>query len=86
MILNDSTMAECWYAALDAEFGLRLVLADPKDATRIISEFYRVRKDLADPRLQNISICRPEGGKELWMVQQGVDMSEGPNEERTING
>lgn len=76
MILTEAKLREVWYAAREQPVGLRLVLADPKDATRLMNELYRIRQDCRDLSLQSLSVCRPAGGKELWIVQQGVDMEE----------
>lgn len=75
MILTQSKMTELWIAASQAEFGLRLLMADPKDVNKIINALYEVRKGLG-ARFDAISICRPNGGEELWMVKQSVAMEE----------
>lgn len=79
MILTDATMAELWYTAAAEEFGLRLVLADPRDVKVMQNALYRVRQELADPKLSQLSLCLPEGGKEIWLVQQTVDLTEEPS-------
>lgn len=76
MILTPTRLAQLWYEAAAHEIGLRLVLADPKSAERVINALYNCRKSLLDQTIDSISICRPPGGKELWMVKQGVDMNE----------
>jgi len=84
MILTEIRMVQLWYEAAAHEFGLRLVLANPKDRESILGKLYAARKGTMDPNLDCLSICKPEGGKELWIVQQGVDMTETNLEERNV--
>ena len=84
MILTPAILTQLWYEAAAHEFGLRLVLADPKAAERTINALYNARKPLTDPAVNEVSICRPPGGKELWLVKQGIDLNEVELEEKQL--
>lgn len=86
MILTATTGQNLWYAALREEYGLRLVLANPNDIKNIQVALYKIRQDLADPELASLSICLPNGGKEVWIVHKGHDLNEMPKKKENING
>lgn len=86
MIINTATALDLWYTAVAQEFGLRLVLADPSDATiRSLQKLlYEVRKDADDPELNTLTVNLPAGGKEVWLTKNTTNMNEGPIERRLI--
>lgn len=84
MILNTATALDIWYTAVEQEFGLRLVLADPKDIRRVQTLLYKVRQDADDAALNELAVNLPTGGKEIWLTKKSTDMTEGPIERRTL--
>lgn len=56
-----------WYAALAAEHGVIIQTDDPALCKQ---KLYALRKALADPDLQDISIMTsPQNKNELWLVK-----------------
>jgi hypothetical protein len=60
---------EIWYAALAAQHGIVIQTNDPALCKQ---KLYALRKSLADPDLENISIMTSPGGSpnELWLVKK----------------
>lgn len=84
MILNSALALDLWYTALRQEFGLRLVLADPKDIRKVQNILYETRVTAADPDLDAIAVNLPTGGKEIWLTKKATDLSEGPPTRRLV--
>ena len=84
MLLNTAVCLDLWYTAHASEFGLRLVLADPKDIRKVQNLLYEARQAAADPKLEDLAVNLPKGGKEVWLTKKATNMNEGPVERRLV--
>jgi len=60
---------------INPEFGLELTT---DQADTVGAELYRVRKWLADPRLEDFRIVKLRGGR-MFIVRKEVSLEDGPN-------
>lgn len=67
-----------WRRAEDSEIGIALVLKDPSQSRlrQLVNSLYDARKFLADPDLAGFTVSLPKGGKEVWIVRNGIDLNE----------
>lgn len=56
-----------WYAALEAENGIRIETDDVK-LTR--ADLYKARELAADPQLDDLIMITPPSGKEVWLCHK----------------
>lgn len=70
------TLLACWYRAQEHELGCVIQLADPKDLKRASTYLYKARDEHADPSLNELMLCLPEGGTEIFIVKKAVELRE----------
>lgn len=58
-----------WHRAKAAEIGIAITTDNPRELTR---HLYNARQGHDD--LQDIRICHPAGGKEVWLVKATVEV------------
>lgn len=71
MAFQRQMIAEVWNLAKTEEIGLAI---PTDDLLGLQKELYATRALLGDPILAGFRVCLPEGGKEVWIVRQTVEL------------
>ena len=62
----------CWERAANEEIGIAIGVEKPKDLREAQRALYEAREGIE--KYKSIRLCLPNGGKEVWLVKQTVEV------------
>lgn len=68
---NENQFLILWERAARHERGLKIITDTPKE---VAQQLYKTRQLHPNPEFQNIRVCFPNGGGQVWMVKDTVDI------------
>lgn len=71
--MKESIFLALWERAADEEHGIAIATDSPREVSR---HLYTTRQIHPRPEFQDIRVCFPNGGKEVWLVKTTVEILE----------